>query len=101
VLVLPAVHPDWLLILDSDMEGREITRVICDGLEVRIEALVIRRKLELAARIIERGLRSSVVLCDELENLLGFISTSATFYKYRVHLRWCHGVWQQRTEGRR
>jgi len=81
VFVLPAVHPDWLLILDSDVESRECSRAICDGHEARIEALLCRGKLLLAARSIESGLRSGVVLRDELENLLGLISTSGTFQR--------------------
>ena len=81
VFVLPAVHPDWLFILDSDVEGRECSRAICYGHETRIEALLIRGKLELAARSIEGGLRNCVILRLELEYLLGFISTSGTFSK--------------------
>ena len=79
VFVLPAVHPDWLPILDSDVVGREFTRAICYRPEARIEALLIRGKLELAARSIERRLRCRVILRLELKNLLGFISTSGTF----------------------
>ena len=78
---LSAVHPDWVRILDSDVEGREGSRAICDGHETRIEALHIRGKLELAARITEGGLRNRVILRSELENLLGFISTTGTFSK--------------------
>ena len=79
MFVLPAVHPDWFLILDSDVEGREYTRAICDGHELRIEALLFVGILEAAARSIESGLRNGVVLREELENLLGFISTSGAF----------------------
>lgn len=71
VLVLPAVHPDWALILDSEVEGREWARVICDGHELRIEALLFPGILELVARSIESGLRNGVILREELENLLG------------------------------
>lgn len=77
MLVLPAIHPDWLLILDSDAEGREWARAICNRHEARIEALLIRGKLELAARSTERGLRCRVILHLELKNLLGL-------YQHRV-----------------
>ena len=81
VVALPAVQPDWLLIVDSDVEGREINCAICDGREARIEALHIRGKLELAARSTERGLRNGVVLCSEFENLLAYTSTQGYFLK--------------------
>ena len=79
MFVLPAVHPDWFLILDSDAEGREWARAICNRFKARIEAALIRGKLEFAARSIERGLRYGVVLRLELKKLLGFISTPGTF----------------------
>jgi len=70
VVRLPAVHPDWINVVDGDVIGREGSGRRVDGYEARIETFLAGGgdKLELAARSTEGGLCNGVVLRSELKN---------------------------------
>lgn len=88
---LSAVNPDGLRIVDSESEGTGSGIGRIDGHEARIEAGPVS---ELLARRTESRLGNGVVLRDELEDLLGFISTSWDFPARKFDSRSCRGRWQ-------
>jgi hypothetical protein len=65
--LLCTVSPDGGCVGDREVESREFSSAICNGVESRVkacEAVVV----EFSARIFEGGLGHSVVLLLELEN---------------------------------
>ena len=82
VVRLFAVNPDGLSIVDNEREGGVRIGSI-DGHEARIEASPVS---ELLARRTKSRLGNGVVLCDELEDLLGFYINIGGFSDEGVRL---------------